>query len=1120
MQNVPPANTESAPTKLAPSHIVAIGASAGGLEAIEAFFTHVPEDSPFAYVVIQHLSPDYKSLMVEILSKKTTMPVLRAEDGMNVDRSAVYLIPPKKNLTIFHGKLVLSEQDHTQGLNLPIDVFLRSLSEDQGEKAIAVILSGTGSDGTRGGRSVKEKGGIIVVQDVATAKFDGMPAAAIATGLADFILPPAEMPAELLAFTAKPRSSSPGGRPKMLSDEDGMNRVFALLREQFKVDFSLYKKNTVSRRLDRRMTINQIEDIREYASLLQRVPSELNTLFRELLIGVTSFFRDPQIFERLAQEVVDEIVEAGDEREIRVWVSGCSTGEEAYTLAIILRERMEHAGVSRDVKIFATDIDRNAIHFAAVGSYPESIAADIPGEYLAKYFYKRDDHFQITRTIREMVVFAAHNLVKDPPFTNIDLVSCRNLLIYLELSAQVKVLQNFSFSLVRNGILLLGSSESIGEMTDLFEPIHAKSRIFRSRGSGRSYAAFGGGGAGDTRAREQSYRYAAARRAARGNDDAVLERFVEAVSGDYLPTAVILNEQQEVLHVIGDAERFFRFPTGRPSMELDKVVVKGLSVPISTGVQKAFRNRKGVVFTGVVYSDGGETRRVDIRIAPLPDRPTFNPLVAVLINDAHRVPTSSTDTIETYDVSEQTQQRIDDLEQELQFTRESLQATIEELETANEELQATNEELMASNEELQSTNEELQSTNEELYTVNSEYQNKIVELTELNNDVENLLQSSNIGTLLLDENLTIRRFSQEAGTVFRLKDGDIGRPIEHIAHNLDSFDPYAAIRKVVEAGAKREWPVCSGGRSWHLFRVTPYRISPSETAGVIVSIVDITELKTAEEERARSQEILSHVSDTSPALVWMSDVTKACMWFNRTWLNFTGRTFEEEEGYGWTEGVHPDDYDRCLQIYVEAFDARRPFSMEYRLRRHDGEYRWILDKGTPRYSGTAEFLGYVGSCLDVTEQREDRQELEASRERYQTLLESVSAVPWEYDIASDRWTYVAPQVSHILGYPPEEWTDLQSWAERVHPDDRAWAAEYCAASTARGEAHVFEYRFITKEGETVWIRDVVDVEMHDGTPTTIRGFMLDITKRKHDEQKLTGILQEGCGDNGTDDGNT
>lgn len=956
-----------------PEYIVAVGASAGGLEAIESFFRNIPEDTPFGFVVIQHLSPDYKSLMVEILSKKTPLPVFRADDGMTVHRGAVYLIPPRKNLSIYHGSLILSEQDHTAGINLPIDIFLRSVAEDQGDRAIAVILSGTGSDGTRGVRSVKEHGGIIVVQDTASAKFDGMPSAALATGLADFVLTPEEMAGELLAFTSKPRPVSPDVAPGVLTDSDGLDRVFELLRNEFKVDFSQYKRSTVGRRIDRRMTINQVDNIREYALLLERVPAELQVLFRELLIGVTSFFRDPHIFRILEDTVVPELVSGTGRRELRIWVAGCSTGEEAYSVAIILREAMDQIeGKPSEVKIFATDIDRNAIHFAAHGTYPESIAADVPEPYLSKYFYKRDDHFQIARVIREMVVFAPHNLVKDPPFTKIDMVTCRNLLIYLQPEAQTQVLKNFGFSLAHNGVLFLGSSETIGEATALFEPVDAKGRIFRALGTGKVYQGPTSGGVGDTLVRDMAVQHSRATRRLRAADEAIMDRFVEGIAPHYLPTAVIVNEQREVVHIVGDAGKYFRFPSGRPSMELEKVVVKGLSVPLSTGVQKVFRSHSSLSFTGVNFSSGDTREAVDIRIVPLADRPHLAPLVAVLISEIGAVATVEETADSDFDLSEQTQQRIDNLEQELQFTRESLQATIEELETTNEELQASNEELMASNEELQSTNEELQSTNEELYTVNTEYQGKIVELTELTNDIDNLLESSGIGTIILDEDSHVRRFSPEATRIFRLRETDVGYPIGRVTHNLDNFDPVAAIEEVQQTEVHREWPVCVGGEQWYLFRVIPYRVGPDQIAGVVVSVVEITELR---------------------------------------------------------QGQH---------------------------------------------------------------------QLDESRERYKKLLESASAIPWEYDVVADRWTYVAPQVEHILGFRADEWTDLDFWNSRLHEDDQGWARDYCIACSARGESHVFEYRFFAKNGEIVWIRDVVDVEMEDGRPVTLRGFMLDISDWKQD----------------------
>jgi two-component system, chemotaxis family, CheB/CheR fusion protein len=453
-----------------PTHYVAIGASAGGLEAIEAFFTNMVPNSGLGFIVVQHLSPDYKSLMKELLSKKTQMPVHRVEEGMLVEPDNVYLIPPKKNLSIFHGKLLLSEQDHTRGINLPIDVFLHSLAEDQGERAIAVILSGTGSDGMRGVRAIKEFGGMIMAQNEESAKFDGMPRAAISTGLCDFVLPPEEMPGQLLNWVKHPYVSKADRAEMLFKEEDGLTRVFSILRERFKVDFTYYKPSTVNRRIERRMTINQVKDIKDYVAFMNSYAGEAAALFRELLIGVTSFFRDPSAYDVLGQKWLKELIQSIDAREIRFWVAGCSTGEEAYSLAILARECLAELEVSRDIKIFATDIDRDAIHFAANGTYPESIAADVSPQRLAKFFHRKDEHFQISRTIREMVVFAQHNLIKDPPFTNISLISCRNLLIYLQPTLQQKVFEFFNFSLNPNGLLFLGTSETIGDMTEFFAP--------------------------------------------------------------------------------------------------------------------------------------------------------------------------------------------------------------------------------------------------------------------------------------------------------------------------------------------------------------------------------------------------------------------------------------------------------------------------------------------------------------------------------------------------------------------------------------------------------------------------------------------------------------------------
>lgn len=970
-----------------PLYYVGIGASAGGLEAIEAFFTHMPAKSGMAFIVVQHLSPDYKSLMVELLSKKTPIPVHRAEDGMLVHADNIYLIPPKKNLTIFHGRLLLSDQDHTRGINLPIDVFLRSLAEDQAEKAVAIILSGTGSDGMRGVRTVKEHGGFVMVQDEESAKFDGMPRSAISTGLADFILSPEKMPAQLLAFAKHPHLTSAVRSDTLLSDEDGLTRIFALLRDKCKIDFTYYKPSTVTRRIERRMTINQTETIKDYLAFLLTYPGEVLALYRELLIGVTSFFRDQDAFDHLGEAILPELFRNATKREIRFWVASCSTGEEAYSLAILARECQDQLGLHHDIKIFATDIDRDAILFAANGSYPESIAADISPRFLAKYFHKRGGNFQIVRSIREMVVFAQHNLIKDPPFTKIDFLSCRNLLIYLQPVLQRKVMEFFNFSLVPGGVLFLGSSETTGEMGDFFEAVDPKNKIYRSRGRMRQV----GGelhipAISDTRVREMKGQFHVSRRALRVNEEEqLLERFISA-SAEYLPLSLLINEQMEVLQVIGDSDGYLKLPSGRIVNDVSKMARKEFSIPLITGIQKAFRQNKEIGFSNIRIVRNGTPELINLRIKPLPGKKHQEPLVVVYVDVLKTTSMDAIQTISTCDISKETEERMRDMEQELQFTRENLQATIEELETSNEELQATNEELLASNEELQSTNEELQSTNEELFTVNTEYQSKIIELTELHNDVDNLLSATQIGNLLLDENLEVRRFSKQLGNIFKLLDSDVGRPITHIPHYLTDCDPVQMIRDVQRTNKARETEVKTKDGQWHLMRIVPYSIGPNTFSGIIVSFVDVSTIKQTEEDLRTSRELFLSVANFTPELVWMSGQDGKCVWFNATWLEFTGRRMDELLGNGWLEDVHPDDRPSCLGVYQQAFAARKPFSMEYRLRRHDGEYRWIIDEGRPRYAEDDEFLGYVGFCRDISDQKDIEGILREREERCRACL--------------------------------------------------------------------------------------------------------------------------------------
>jgi two-component system CheB/CheR fusion protein len=831
-----------------PIHYVGMGASAGGLEAIEEFFKRMPEKSGLAFIVVQHLSPDYKSLMVELLSKKTRIPVHRSVDGMTVEPDNVYMIPPKKNLSIFHNKLVLKDKDTTRGINLPIDIFLRSLAEDKAERAIAIILSGTGSDGTRGVRAIKENGGMVMVQDEASSKFNGMPRAAISTGVADFILPPKEMPDQLMAYVGHPYIAGKKQSEVLLNDENGLTRIFSALREKTKVDFTYYKPSTIIRRIERRMTVNQVNELSDYVLHLQNYPAEVFTLYKELLIGVTNFFRNRAAMEELMEGSMKDLIDQAQNREIRFWVTACSTGEEAYTIAILAKEAMEKLGVSRDVKIFATDLDRDAIVHAGNGIYPESIAADLTPQMLGKYFYRRDENYQIARHIREMVVFAQHNLVRDPPFTKIDMISCRNLLIYLQPVLQQKAMEMFNFSLNPGGILFLGNSETIGDMGHFFETVHQKFKIYRCIGKHKplnqpvnsmpekkNKTAF---------SLPFSFREPS-RRVNHLESNNMMNRYMSVLENKFLPLSVIVNEQMDILHIFGDATDYFKVPSGRMEFKINKMAVKDLVIPLSTGIQRVFKSRKELAYSNIRFSQQDQKKRVTLRIIPLPDKKNHETLAAVFFEVVQNNPASKEDPAKVYDIEDDIQQRIKDLERELQFSNENLQATIEELETSNEELQATNEELLASNEELQSTNEELQSTNEELFTVNSEYQNKIIELTEMNNDVENLLTGSGIEILILDENNEIRKYSPNLARLFNILDKDMGRPIEHLSHNILDFDALKSIRQVQEKNRLLSVKKRLKDGSSYMIRVLPYYIGPDTYAGTILTFVDISELEQA-----------------------------------------------------------------------------------------------------------------------------------------------------------------------------------------------------------------------------------------------------------------------------------
>ncbi len=854
--------------KKKPLAVVGIGASAGGLEALENFFKNVPGNTGLTFVVVQHLSPDYKSLMAELLSKHTDMAVTRAEDGIEIEPDHVYLIPPKQNITIYNNRLFLKEQQQGQGLNLPIDIFFRSLAEDQGERAIGIVLSGTGSDGTLGSRAIKGAGGMIMVQDMDNAQFDGMPRSVIRTGLADYILHSSRMPDELMQFIKNEfHLKSSGNSFSIMEKDDTLSKILHILKEGTGVDFNTYKPNTIIRRLERRININQIETVDNYINYLSSSQKEIMTLYRELLIRVTRFFRDTEAFAILKERVIPDILETKERNEeIRVWCTGCCTGEEAYSIAILFQELMEERGEYYDVKVFATDIDKESLEYAGAGVYPESITADVSPERLARYFIRTEEGFQIAENIRKMTIFAYQNITEDPPFSRMDMISCRNLLIYLGNEVQQKILTTFEFSLVENGFLLLGSSESVGDHFPEFSIVSTKWKIYRYKGGEKTPLISNImpilGKTSRSRIKEPGLQP--------GNIDQKQKNnvfFYEAymsVINNYIPPGIIVNQNNELVHVIKNASRYIKIPEGKITYDVLSMVPGDISVSLGVAIHKSIKSNSDVVYKGFEIENENGKDLINIVVKPITQADVEAKYAAVFFEEGIVPHESDEHEIEMIHTSNYSDQRIKDLEEELTFTRENLKSTIEELEASNEELQATNEELIASNEELQSTNEELQSVNEELYTVNNEHQKKIEELIQLNNDVFNLLNNTDLGTIFLNNELKIRKYTESITKIINVMEYDIGRPIYHISFNIEFDEMFSKIEEVLNTLETFNTEVKDKDDNWYLLRIMPYRTVENAVEGVVITFYDISERIKIEQELSREKALLKRILENSP----------------------------------------------------------------------------------------------------------------------------------------------------------------------------------------------------------------------------------------------------------------
>jgi two-component system CheB/CheR fusion protein len=1002
--------------------IVGIGASAGGLEALERFFSSLPTATGMAFVVIQHLSPDHKSMMVDLLAKRTNMVVTQAEHGLRVSADTIYVIPPGKLITIDRGVLYLTAKT-TAGVTLPIDIFLTSLAKDQGTQAIGIILSGTGSDGTRGIRAIHEQGGMVVVQDPLTARFDGMPRSAIETGIVDDVMMPERIFDRLMSYARQVNSTLDISSLEAEGDAPtaGLSRILSILNSQTSTDFTHYKKTTLIRRIERRMHLNQVSSHEDYATLLSANRLEAENLKRELLISVTNFFRDTDAFSELNKQVVVELVRRTDDGgTVRAWICGCATGEEAYSLAILFSEEMERAQKSLEVKIFATDIDRNALEVAGGGTYSESVTSEIDEARRNRFFSKNTSTYKIKPDIRRMVVFAPHNVIKDPPFTKLDLVCCRNLLIYFEANLQQAVLSRFQFSLKQGGFLFLGSSETLGQQIADFEPISAKHRIYRLL-HGRSLPL--------SEVRNENIRSPETARSyppppadtAKREEMKAVEEGTRHLLNSYCPPSLLIDEKQEIIHNFGGVERYLRIPTGEATLDVCRHLPASVGTLVAATLHRVFREWKEICIQQVDldrenHADDASKELVQLRFRPLSMPKGGQRFVLMhFISSPHASDILSATTI---DINVETEERIKLLESELQSSRENQQAVIEELETTNEELQATNEELLASNEELQSTNEELQSVNEELYTVNSELKEKVDELTSLNNDLDNFMRTTKIGTIFIDANGTLRRFTPASTEFVNLMDRDIGRPFSNISTNIDYPDFDANIAHVIKTGEEVERHIVRpNGKAIHV-RVLPYATETGAIGGAVITFVDTTDLTRA---RLRVQSYI----DSLPHHIAALDKNGNILAVNAAWKRF-GEECNLPKDYDW---VGRNYLESCVpaggpMISDHTDGARAPgglrqvlekklkkFSLEY-INRASGRKRWFQLNFSPLQPDDS---GVIVTHHEITERVLNEARLKLSGKIIENSSEAIVITDPE-----EKILYVNNAFTNITGYSEED----------------------------------------------------------------------------------------------------
>ncbi len=976
--------------------VVGMGGSAGSIPAFREFFRNVPGDSGMAYVVILHLSPEYESRLAEVLQSSAVIPVTQVRNAVEIAPDRVYVIPPNKSMALNDGTLVVSDITGYEERRAPVDIFFRTLADTHDARAVCVVLSGSGADGSMGLRRVKEYNGLVLVQDPTEAEFGEMPRNSIATGLVDFIIPVAQMPGKIMSYRDQ-LGSTPIVRGEH-ADEDAkaLLDVFTLLRIRTGHDFTNYKRATVLRRIERRLAVREISSLPDYARYMREKPEESEALLRELLISVTNFFRDKSSFDRLEELVVPKLLDGKTgEDHLRVWVAGCATGEEAYSLAMVLADAAAHLTSTPDIQIFATDLDEDAIARARNGFYSLAETADVPPERLRRYFIKEPDGFRVRRELRELVLFAHHNLIKDPPFSHLDLVSCRNVLIYLNRTAQQRAMEVLHFALDPGGYLFLGTAETADGASQLFSMVDKESHIYRSRNVARVV----------TLQPPAQLTVASDLRntaATGGNREARPPRFApldlhQRLLEEYAAPSLVVDEQHNIVHLSESAGRYLQFAAGDASLNLLQVVRTELRMDLRTALFQAAQKRTTVATRPVVVNTGERSETVNVVVRPtLREGDPARGFFLVLFEEAG-------DSVEVYSVTEvsdaepaarQLEEELIRVKAQMRLTIEQYEVQAEESKAANEELQAINEELRSTAEELETSQEELQSVNEELQTVNQELKVKIDEISHANNDMRNLMSSTEIGTIFVDRSLRVKLFTPRVQDIFNLIPADVGRPLLDITSSLLSDELAADVERVLDRLQTIEREVETREGRWHLMRLLPYRTSEDRIDGVVVTFLDITERKEAERALLRSQEelerrvaertaelqqatgMLQATIDSSPLAIITADDQKNVTVWNASAERMFGLSAAAVIGHPLQETAA-----RALQhehSLIEAMSPEsRPRTYETQLRRSDGTTIDVNILSAPLRSADGKVYAVMSLLQNIT----DRKRLEQERER-------------------------------------------------------------------------------------------------------------------------------------------